>query len=297
MKQKYIYFILTFFVCVLAWAAEPSFKILAIADIQYADKDTHKTRFYRNSIQKLEKIRAQTADKKFEFLINLGDTVDALHANLAAPLAELKKFNLKTYNLMGNHDYADKDANVELIKKDLNLDKSTHYSFDVDDWRFIVLDTNTLSTYYKPSKKFEAEYSALYEKLTAQNARYAKPWNGGVDNAQMIWLEGLLKQSLEDKKNVIIFAHHPVLPIEGHVALNTSEIVGLTQKYSCVKAYINGHNHLGNYAVDKGVHYLTICGLIEDEDIVSYAILEVYPNKIEVIGFGKTPSRTLEFSK
>lgn len=282
------------FVSALSAKEVAEIRILSIADIQYADKATSGSRFYRNSIAKLQQIREEVKDEKIDFVIHLGDIIDTKYSNLAAPMAELKNFPYKQYFVMGNHDFDDSAENVEKIRLEFGLEDSLYYYFDIEGWRFIGVDTNRLSTYFKP--KDEALHSLalkLHKEIKDSGGNWGRTWNGGVDKAQLEWLDELLKKSEVEDKKVILFAHGPLRPVNGHICLNANEIVDLLSKYKCVKAWVNGHNHRGGYAKESGVHYLTVSGLIETEKIVSYAILELYADRIEVIGHGQTPSRTL----
>lgn len=278
----------------LALRAAPEVRILAIADIQYADKDAHGTRFYRNSIQKLERIRLETQGQPLDFLIHLGDLVDGGYRNVQAPLAELERFPLQKYFVMGNHDFADTEENVEKTRKALGLGLPSYYSFDRGNWRFVAADSNTLGAYFKPKQEpLKSEAEAAMRTAVEAKASYAKSWNGGIDKAQFAWLKSLLERSEAEGKKVLIFAHTPARPIGPHIAINTGEIVSFLAKHPCVKAYVNGHDHRGGYEEAGGVHYLTVSGLVETADIASYAILELYADRIEVLGHGNTPSRKL----
>ncbi len=269
-------------------------RVLAIADIQYADKEAKGTRFYRNSIPKLQKIREAVKDEKIDFLIHLGDIVDAKYANLAAPLAEARKFPYRQYFVMGNHDFADTTENVEKIRRELGLKDPAYYYFDVKDWRFICADTNRLSSYFKPrNEALHALATTIQKDIKKSGGNWGNSWNGGIEKTQLEWLDELLKKSEAEGKKVVLFAHGQLRPVNNHICLNSDEITGLLSKYKCVKAWVNGHNHKGGYAEERGVHYLTISGLLETENIVSYAILELYADRIEVIGHGQTPSQTL----
>ena len=58
------------------------------------------------------------------------------------------------------------------------------------------------------------------------------------------------------------------------------------EDYPCVKAYVNGHNHEGNYGVDTGIHYLTLKGMVDTHE-TSYAIFNINSDGIVVKGFGQ----------
>ena len=70
----------------------------------------------------------------------------------------------------------------------------------------------------------------------------------------------------------------------------------MIESFSCVKAYINGHNHKGNYGLKSGVHYLTIQGMVDTEE-TSYAKVKVYDDRLELKGFGREGDRQMVIRK
>ena len=56
---------------------------------------------------------------------------------------------------------------------------------------------------------------------------------------------------------------------------------------------MNGHNHKGNYAVQKGTHYVNFKGMVETETESAYAIVSCYSDRVEIEGFGLEPHRVL----
>ena len=63
-----------------------------------------------------------------------------------------------------------------------------------------------------------------------------------------------------------------------------------------VVAYFSGHHHSGNYVEDKGIHHLTFKGMVEILSKASGGVIDVYPDKLVLSGFGDQESRTLKFS-
>ena len=59
-------------------------------------------------------------------------------------------------------------------------------------------------------------------------------------------------------------------------------------------AYCNGHNHAGNYGILNGKHFLNFKGMVETPTESCFAVVEVFPNRLEVRGFGREPNRTLQ---
>ena len=90
----------------------------------------------------------------------------------------------------------------------------------------------------------------------------------------------------------MIFCHFPVYPQNIHNLWNDEEIVRLLSQYSCVKAYINGHHHEGNYGKKNGIHYLTLKGMVDTEQNAC-ATVRVYHDRLEVEGYGREANRIM----
>ena len=60
-----------------------------------------------------------------------------------------------------------------------------------------------------------------------------------------------------------------------------------------VVAYFAGHDHAGGYAVRRGVHHVTVKGMVEAPTENAYAVVEVYQDRLREIGCGKEPTREL----
>ncbi len=280
-----------------AGAAEPTeyeCSFLAIADAQYSDSAPRINRNYRLSAKKIEAIFESEKSGSFDFVVNLGDTIDGGFENYARILPLFEKFPYPLYNLLGNHDFA---CTKEEQTKAVNLlfkDGKTHYSFDVRNWKFMALDPMRLSEASKiKPPECAREYGELIAKMTAEEAVNAKPWNGGIDAAQLQWLRKQLSQAQSENKNVVVFCHMPVYPLTSESLYNWRELSETLAKFPCVKAYISGHRHKGGYACENGIHYITVCGLVEGTAI-SYARIFLSKNSIRVEGFGNTKSLDLK---
>lgn len=109
---------------------------------------------------------------------------------------------------------------------------------------------------------------------------------------QLKWLREQLDEAGSKNEKVILFSHFPVYPEDKHNLWNDMELISTIEKYSCVKAYINGHNHHGNYGMKEGIHYLTFKGMVDTEQ-TSYAVIHLKSNSLEVEGYGREESRQL----
>ena len=93
----------------------------------------------------------------------------------------------------------------------------------------------------------------------------------------------------------MLFCHFPVHPANVHNLWNHSAITELLAKYPCVAAYLNGHNHAGNYGEKNGIHYLSLKGMVDTEKN-SYSVMEVYADRLILKGFGRQKNREMKLS-
>jgi len=77
---------------------------------------------------------------------------------------------------------------------------------------------------------------------------------------------------------------------------NNQEIIEIIENGSNVVAFINGHNHAGDYVFKNGIHYITIIGMV-DTMTNSYGILEIYKDSLELKGYGNQKSFHLTIKK
>ena len=118
-------------------------------------------------------------------------------------------------------------------------------------------------------------------------------WNGGMGKQQVRWFTDQLNESEEKGEKVFIFCHFPVAPENKHNLLNYKEILQILSNRRNVIAWFNGHNHQGNYCNFNAIHFVTLKGMVETESENSFARIDVYSDKIRIIGYGREVSRTL----
>ena len=104
-----------------------------------------------------------------------------------------------------------------------------------------------------------------------------------------------LSEAAKNDERVILFAHHPVFPPGALNALNENEIMQTIDRHENVVAFINGHNHGGNFGIRNGVPYVTIEGMLSSKTN-AYGVVDVYGDRLEIRGYGRVPSRTLPLS-
>jgi 3',5'-cyclic-AMP phosphodiesterase len=207
---------------------------------------------------------AQALKPKADFIINSGDSImDALEADKTSVTNQWKLFqkilkeenDLPVYHAIGNHDIWGWFNKNELDKQDKMYGKQwavdelqipeRYYSFEKDNWVFIVLDSTQLNP------------------------------NGGyiayLDDTQLNWLKDRLS-SIQDK-HVCIVSHIPILSICSGLFFNKTETNGdlllkrnlmhtdflklkeVFKTYSNIKVCISGHIHLQDEVTYLGVKY------------------------------------------
>lgn len=280
---------------VLAQDVSPILKFGLFADAQYADCPSENTRFYRQSLQKLDSCVDYFNRQNVRFTVNLGDIVDRKNSDLKAIMLPLSRLNNEIYHITGNHDYKEVTDNYALYRQ-LGM-PSEYYSFKKQNWTFIMLNTNEVSAYANVAgTEKEKELAEMLEHIRQTGGKQAYRWNGGASKKQMKWLDDLLAECERNNDCVLIFTHHPLYPQSEFTALNSEEILNTISKYSCVKAVFSGHHHAGAFGCYKGIPMVTHEGMIETEKQNAYSIVEITQDSIRVKGRGKVPSRSFKYS-
>ena len=271
----------------------------AIADAQYADADTRGTRHYRRSVDKLAEAVERLNGRRLDFAIHLGDFIDRDFGSFAKIAPVYARLRAPRYHVLGNHDWSVAAADKAKVLRALGLDKlgskrkTGHYDFSVGRWRLIVLNGTDVSTYANPAGSGKhREAQAALGKLKARKAPHAHDWNGGLGREQLAWLGKTLDAAAKARQRVILFCHMPVCPANAHNLYDDTAVLKLIDAHEHVVAYLNGHNHAGNYARRKAVHFLTLKGMVE-RDTNAFAVVEARRDHLRVTGFGRQTSRTL----
>lgn len=260
----------------------------AIADCQYCAVEGTGVRKYPLSKNKLEQCVAHFNTMDLQFVVHLGDFIDREFSNFDVLNPIYGMLNAPGYHVLGNHDFSVSDELKDDVPAKMGL-PAKYYDFAVQGWRYVVLDGNDISFHAYPAD------SAGHKKATEfyETNKVTSPrWNGAIGPEQLSWLKSVLESAAENSENVIIFCHFPVYPENVHNLWNSGEIIAILESYSCVKAYINGHNHKGGYAMKNGIHYLTLKGMVDTEQ-TSYAVIRVDDKHIQVAGHGREADRMM----
>ncbi len=202
--------------------------------------------------------------KKPDFIINGGDAImDAMAADKIKTQLQWDVWNkvlsevnrLPIYHCIGNHDAWGWQVKDEAVKADPLYDKawavqqhkmpSRFYSFEKQNWKFIVLDS-------------------------------AQENNGGyiarLDEAQMAWLETELKNTATDE-HICFVSHIPIVSFcaamffDDHLPngdwklsrallhVDARKITQLFSGYKNIRCCLSGHIHLQDAVDYKGIQY------------------------------------------
>ncbi len=273
---------------------KPVLSFGVIADIQYCDCDPAGTRFYRMSTGKLREALASLKKDSAQFIITLGDMIDRDFESYRTVMDIIDSSGFKVYNVTGNHDYSVENRLKRKIPV-LPASGKDYYSEIFDNFRFIFLNGNDLSTYATTSKAISKRASEYISYLKDNGEINAIDWNGGISGQQLGWLKQELDDASNKNEKVFIICHFPVFPENIHNLLNYREILSLLAQYDNIVAWFNGHNHAGNYGNFNMIHFVTFKGMVETEDKNSFALVDVYRNKIWINGYGREKSQILAY--
>jgi manganese-dependent ADP-ribose/CDP-alcohol diphosphatase len=273
---------------------KPLFSFGIIADVQYADSDPAGTRYYRASLSKLREAVNTFRKDSVDFVITLGDMIDKDIRSFDPLFDILDSSGLRFYHVTGNHDYSvEKKYKMELPSE--YSSRPGYYSVISKDFRLIFLNGNEISTYSSNNKTIIRKANALLDSLKKRGDQNAMEWNGGISDKQLLWFDNQMNEAKIKNEKVLIFCHFPILPENVHNLINYREVLLVLKKYQNTVAWFNGHNHSGNYGSYDKIHFVTMKGMVESENQNSFARIDVYRNKILIIGSGREESRILPY--
>ena len=280
-----------------ASAPQPIVTFGVVADVQYSDREPKRDRFYRGAIAKLREAMACFRSHGVDFVVAVGDIIDRDFASYAIVLPELRVAGAgEQYLVLGNHEWKVAAADKPRVLSVLGL-ASRYYCFSVDGWRLVVMDGTELSSYAtSEGSPARSAADAMLRRLGDTGAMNAMAYNGGVTPQQLEWLHQELASAQAASDRVIVISHFPVYPPqELHNLWNDDEVRAALEQYPGVTmAYLSGHDHAGGYWQHPGIHYLTLHAMVETMDENAFALLRLYPDRIEVEGYGRQPSYTLQ---
>ncbi len=195
-------------------------------------------------------IRLQTfvnvANKsKTDFNIQLGDFCLPKKENRIL-LDIWETLNSKGYHVLGNHDMDGGYKKNQVISY-LSMPNG-YYSFDKNNWHFVILDSNELED--TDNKEYPKE---ITNPLNPPKSGYPR----NIGEKQLTWLRKDLQAT---DFPVIIFSHHP---IDSSIK-NSKQIMAILEEINIdagwqkILACFNGHQHLDYEVNINGIWYIKI---------------------------------------
>ena len=201
-----------------------NFSVGIIADCQYCDCDIKWNRYYKKAPQRLRVAVDELNKHDLAYTIHLGDFIDQHFSSFDSIVPTWNKLNSPSYHVLGNHDFEVADSLKPQIFEKLNL-KKRYYSFEQDNWKFIVLDGTDLSFYGALDSIKQKETKAFFKKIESDSLPYAKPYNGGISKEQFSWIEQELALAKDNNQNVGLYCHFPLSPVNNGNLWNTNELL------------------------------------------------------------------------
>lgn len=255
---------------------KPALRVGLITDLHYADKPPRINRHYRESLDKLAAAAQQFANDQVDFVVELGDLIDAADA-VDVELGYLKTINdafsrvsKERHYLLGNHC-------VETLTKDEFLgavgQKSSFGSFDRGGFHFILLD-------------------ACFRSDGQPYGRKNSQWtDANIPPEELEWLAADLKAT---DKPVIVLAHQRLDVSNNHGVKNNAEVRKLLEASPNVRLVLQGHSHRNDLNEINGIPYCTLVAMVEGSgpENNGYSVLELHTDgTLRLSGFCKQDSR------
>ncbi|MDW5314411.1 metallophosphoesterase [Rhizobium sp. PL01] len=273
----------------------PILRFGIVADPQYADIAPNEAmgRYYAQSLAKLAEAISTFNTAELDFVITLGDLIDRDWQSFDDILPVYQGLRHKALFLLGNHDFAVVPEHLGEVPARLGM-PHRYYDFTLNDWRFVVLDGNDVSTFSTPSG--DPRHEEATERLCAlqvAGAINAHGWNGSLSDEQFLWLEGVMDKAEADGEQVLVLCHYPVFPPNTHNLWDSERVIALLTGYECFQGYFCGHNHDGNFGETAGRPFVTFKGMVDTQDQNTFAIVSIFAGRIEINGFGREDSRVI----
>lgn len=250
-----------------------------ITDLHYADKPPAGTRFYRETLAKLDEAALRFEQEKPAFVVELGDLIDAADS-VEVEQSYLKTINAKFADIAKERHYVLGNHCVDTLKKEeflagIEREKS-FYSFDQGGVHFVVLD-------------------ACFRSDGQPYGRKNSHWtDANIPPAELEWLAADLQAN---DKPAIVFAHQRLDVSNNHGVKNNADVRKLLEGSGRVLAVFQGHSHANDLKEINGIHYCTLVAMIEGSGAENngYSLMDIESNgTIRLTGFRQQKNYTWE---
>jgi Calcineurin-like phosphoesterase len=276
--------------------SEALFRFGVVADPQYAPvaPNLKLNRYYSNSLWKLSEAIEALNKEDLRFVVTMGDIIDRYWESYAHILPLYDKLKHDRLFMLGNHDYEVATEYLGSILRTVGMPKA-YYDFAGGGYRFIVLDGNDVSLFAPPPDDPRRELAqSRLSALKAKGAANAAPWNGSLSDEQFAWLEQTLKKAKTAGEKVMVLGHYPIYPAHELNMWDCERIVDLLTASDSFVAYLNGHNHDGNFGAIDRRYFVNFKGMVDTPATNAYAVVEIHDERVEIRGFGREQNRSLQ---
>lgn len=247
-------------------------RIGMVTDLHYADKPPAGTRHYRETLAKLQEAAAQFQKDKPDFIVELGDLIDAADS-VEAEKKYLATINKEFATLPGDKYYVLGNHCVTTLTKEEFLEgvgqKEPHYSFDCGAFHCVVLD-------------------ACFRSDGQPYGRDNFKWNdANIPEEQVEWLRGDLKAT---SGKTIVFAHQRVDVKNDYGVKNAEQVRKVLEDSGKVLAVFQGHSHKNDLKDINGIHYCTLVAMVEGPGAENngFSVMDLFDGgTIRLTGFRK----------
>jgi predicted phosphodiesterase len=273
------------FVPMVLFAQAPGLKIGLVADAQYCNCETSGTREYRKSAEKLREAVKVFNSEKVNFTVELGDLIDRDFASFSTMKAILGTLSSAWIFVPGNHDFNVEDSLKKSVWKMAGAKKG-YWSQVIGEVRLVYLNgfQNSVAAYGKSKKDYVENIERLNE-LTKEKAKNAFDWNGGLGKKQLAWLKTEIEEANQARQKLIIFCHQPPIPGEAHSLWDSKKLIKTLSGCRHKVLYICGHKHSGGDDTIGNIRIINLKGMVEGTGN-AFSILDIYPDRWEVKGYG-----------
>jgi predicted MPP superfamily phosphohydrolase len=248
----------------------PKLRIGLVTDLHYADKPPAGSRHYRETLAKLTEAAARIAEANPNFVVELGDLIDAAAA-VDVEQRYLRRINELFSTLSPDRHYVLGNHCVDMLTKDEFLAgierQKSFYSFDREGTHFVVLDSC---------------FRSDGEPYGRKNSHWQ---DCNIPAAELEWLKSDLDAT---SSKVIVFAHQRLDATKQHSVKNNAEVRKILELSGKVLAVFQGHSHQNDYQEIAGVHYCTLVAMVEGSGAENngYSVLTIQPEgTLQLTGF------------
>jgi len=261
-----------------------------VTDSHYAEREPAGTRYYRQSLEKMEEFIEVMNASNVDFIIHLGDFKDeAPEKKESDTLRFLEKiesvfagFKGPRYHCVGNHDVDSitKEQFLALTENTGIAPNKSYYAFQNKGFRFIVLDAN-------------------YDRNGVDHFfKKGADWQDtNIPPDQMNWL---LDELNNHPDPTVIFCHHPFFSCykdgyKFHIN-NYKEIQAAINGSGNVVAVFHGHVHQEIFKRINNVHYIVQLGMVDYEGLENntFSLIKITDQTLEITGFKRATNKKLE---